>query len=97
MGTFSDSSNELLHAFWKLLHSLQRFFAADLFFLRTLSLKLFLQLLHFLNHSKRTLHPIAVLNQESFSRAHSRVGPGLHPDRDEVIFAVTLILSRVVT
>jgi hypothetical protein len=97
MRTFSDSGNQFLHAFREGLDALQRFLAADLFFLGTLSLNLFLQLLHFLNPSKRTLHPITVLNYKSFSRAHPRVGFGLHPDGDEVIFAVTLILSRVVT
>ena len=97
MRTFSDSGNQFLHALRESLDALQRFFAADLFFLRALNLNLSLEWLHLLILQKRTLHPIAVLNHKSFSRAHPRVGLGLYSNSDEVIFAVALILSRVVT
>src|SRR5882762_3151942 len=96
MRTFSDSGNQFLHAFWESLDSFQGLFARYLLPLGALNLNLFFLCPHF-STSDLTLHTVTHLHQESFSRAHSRVGLGLHSNRDEVIFAVTLILSRVVT
>ena len=96
MRTFSDSGNQFLHAFWESFDAFQGLFARYPFPLWALNLNLFFLCLHF-STSDVTLHPIAVLNHKSFPRAHSRGGLRLYLDGDEVIFAVTLILSGVIT
>src|SRR6267378_507631 len=95
MRTFSDSGNQFLHAFWESFDPFQGLFARYPLPLGTLNLNLFFWSLHF--STSVTLHPFAVLNHKSFSRAHPCVGLGLHPHGDEVIFAVSLILSGVIT
>src|SRR5260370_241538 len=96
MRTFSDSGNQFLHAFWESFDPFQCLFTRYPLSLGALNPNLFFWCLHF-STSDLTLRPGMYLHQEPFSRADSRVGLGLHPDGDEVIFAVTLILSRVVT
>src|SRR5881296_3539644 len=96
MRTFSDSDNQFLHAFWESLDSFQGLFARYLLPLGALNLNLVFLCPHF-STSDLTLHPVTHLHQESFSRAHPRIGLAFHPDGDEVIFAVTLILSGVIT
>src|SRR5438309_11095898 len=96
MRTFSDTGNQFLHAFWESFDPFQGLFARYPLPLGALNLNLFFLRLHFPT-SALTLHLLTHLHQESFSRAHSRVRLGLHPNGDEVIFAVTLILSGVIT